>query len=555
MHTDFDDGASPEPDSSSLAAGPGAAPPGAEQTLWQGTPGAGVVTLFKDGSPGVQTPVSIATKLAVAFTPTPVPVGPVFTPSPSPLAFGSVVVGQTKTAILSVTNTGDQSLTVDSEPIQGTNAAEFNRAAGTNVNPVTVAPGTAASYPFAFYPAGVGSKIASASFVTNVGTRLIPLTGTGTLPPPPPVTTTKDVRDFGAKGDGMTDDTAACQRALDAASAGGTVYFPAGVYHLAGPYLYLTKSGISFLGDGPASVLKYESVGLQIGPSGHPVGTRVSRLTFLGKPGLYQLDGNGATAIMGEMANLNSLPAGDALLVEDCDFKGCGWGYRSGGGSTVLGDGSRWAVKVRNCRFNGWGVCPFFLLSGEQVESCTLTQDDPGSRSSHGFYIHAGSRDVHVSDCQITNCRKWGIQVWCQYPNTVIDGVTLSRIAMRGCSGGLIIARSEVLGMAVRNVAVTGCTFNQTLSEAIHVNTGVNLSLTGNAIDTAGIGLYLDGPKGELTDMLFQSNSIQRCSTGVLVAPAVPPTGAFTRVQLLGNTITDCPTPVNLAGVSGIFVG
>ncbi len=47
---------------------------------------------------------------------------------------------------------------------------------------------------------------------------------------------TLNVRDFGAKGDGQTDDTAAFQRALDAAAkaGGGTVLAPRGAYFFAG---------------------------------------------------------------------------------------------------------------------------------------------------------------------------------------------------------------------------------------------------------------------------------------------------------------------------------
>ena len=51
-----------------------------------------------------------------------------------------------------------------------------------------------------------------------------------------------NVIDYGAKGNGTTDDAAAIQAALDAAkTAGGVIYFPAGVYALQSHVLFYSN--------------------------------------------------------------------------------------------------------------------------------------------------------------------------------------------------------------------------------------------------------------------------------------------------------------------------
>lgn len=59
------------------------------------------------------------------------------------------------------------------------------------------------------------------------------------------------VKDFGAVGDGVTDDTAAIQAAIDAFPGGTTVYFPRGTYRVTAQIVVGTK--ISLLGEGIAS--------------------------------------------------------------------------------------------------------------------------------------------------------------------------------------------------------------------------------------------------------------------------------------------------------------
>lgn len=68
-----------------------------------------------------------------------------------------------------------------------------------------------------------------------------------------------NVRDYGATGDGATDDTAAALAAIAAAEAagGGVVYFPAGIYALSGSLVLDETKRVDFVGDGLASELRW----------------------------------------------------------------------------------------------------------------------------------------------------------------------------------------------------------------------------------------------------------------------------------------------------------
>src|SRR5262245_65804300 len=63
--------------------------------------------------------------------------------------------------------------------------------------------------------------------------------------------TTVSVRDAGAFGDGVTDDTAAIQRAILAIGDGGVVFFPPGVYRVTQLFV---SSRVVLLGAAPGLV-------------------------------------------------------------------------------------------------------------------------------------------------------------------------------------------------------------------------------------------------------------------------------------------------------------
>jgi parallel beta-helix repeat protein len=78
-----------------------------------------------------------------------------------------------------------------------------------------------------------------------------------------------DVKTYGAVGDGSTDDTAAIQSAITAASAtGGTVFFPPGVFVL--PSLLTCKSlnNVSFQGSGKSTTILKSAIPVNFPPRG-----------------------------------------------------------------------------------------------------------------------------------------------------------------------------------------------------------------------------------------------------------------------------------------------
>jgi hypothetical protein len=72
---------------------------------------------------------------------------------------------------------------------------------------------------------------------------------------------TFNVRRFGARADGETDDTAAAQAAIDAAikAGGGHVYFPAGQYRLTRTLRIGSIERMDITGDGWSSILQHEN--------------------------------------------------------------------------------------------------------------------------------------------------------------------------------------------------------------------------------------------------------------------------------------------------------
>jgi polygalacturonase len=97
------------------------------------------------------------------------------------------------------------------------------------------------------------------------------------------------VREFGARGDGVADDTAAIQAAINAAPDGSTIRFPNGNYNVAN-FVVKNRSGLSFVGDERKSIIKQKSGAPRIATFEGSRDIVISKLAF---------DANGITSYGG----------------------------------------------------------------------------------------------------------------------------------------------------------------------------------------------------------------------------------------------------------------
>jgi 6-phosphogluconolactonase (cycloisomerase 2 family) len=142
-------------------------------------------------SPVQGSPFSVAPEgglggLAISGAPVQAVSGPVAAIFPSFEDFGSVVVGQSSnTRMVSLTNTGDQPLSLNAIAPSGADALDFSAVPNCQLPALLLANATC-SISVTFKPTAVGARRASLTTSDNAagGTQSIPLSGTGVAPEP-----------------------------------------------------------------------------------------------------------------------------------------------------------------------------------------------------------------------------------------------------------------------------------------------------------------------------------------------------------------------------------
>lgn len=151
-----------------------------------------------------------------------------------------------------------------------------------------------------------------------------------------------DVRDFGAVGDGVSDDTAAIQAAID---AGACVRIPAGTYRVGRLSL---RSHVSIVGDGAASVLQGSPGTTMLHALSASPAVPIENVELRG----LRLSGAVTRAGFSEHVHLLAVAGVRNLLVERVQFVG----FQGDGlylGANLDNSRHNAAVRVLDCLFDG----------------------------------------------------------------------------------------------------------------------------------------------------------------------------------------------------------
>jgi len=268
------------------------------------------------------------------------------------------------------------------------------------------------------------------------------------------------VKNFGVVGNGIADDTAAIQSAINAASSnGGTVLIPEGTYLISGGNLLL-KSNVCLMGVGPRSILKLGNAAANHLLRGSTItDARVTNLL---------LDGNEAN----QTANRNALNFDDVQRVQ-IDHLWIRNAYGDGvyvnfGRDVTISDiigesiGRNGIALVHN---SGMG-------DNTVISNCVFTADPsvgstPTDNRNAGVDIEA-SAHVQISNVTVDGFR-YGFACKSVSGNLVAD-VTATNLELRNCTtNGVFLDGStgKVERIQIAGLSVVG--FNAAAGSAVRV--------------------------------------------------------------------------------------
>lgn len=229
-----------------------------------------------------------------------------------------------------------------------------------------------------------------------------------------------NIKEFGAVGDGITDDTVAIQDAIDSIASGGGVFFPFGVYIVSDQITI--PSSLILLGNN--ATITYETPSV-MGSSAafFYINTSISNvtirgITFNGKGTWsdevfpYPYGSGNVTGFSNNQIGVYVGNNSEKVNILECSFTGVKWGV-------FFRDSSLCVCENNNFDDIGMAAivvedCDVVKINNNRITSVLGNMTTPGQTSidyscfADGIYLH-GSSNITVSNNSITDCKRIGI--------------------------------------------------------------------------------------------------------------------------------------------------
>lgn len=365
------------------------------------------------------------------------------------------------------------------------------------------------------------------------------------------------VREFGALGDGITDDSGAVIQAIEALpEGGGTVHFPAGTYQISSSDgIRVTKPGTWLVGDGKQSTIRY---------SPHP-GSAILLEVSTSNVLLENLafDGNSESALP-NIPTMVSLSDTSDTTIRNCSF------YNISGSAITLINSSRvWIAgnRIENCGYSGIylgrRLTPGALnediwLVDNYLEMCQTSQV-----AGHGaIQVRASGshHNINVLNNTIVNPGKVGLGLDNIQKSNAVGNIVTKNV--QNGSFGECIAFGGSDNLVARNY----CTNNNTTSAACillyalspdQIQCDRNQILNNRCTEGAeGIAIVWAEPNTTINNLLVQGNTCYSNGFGIRSFLNTGVTnGRQSGIVVVNNTLVGNRRSLSLAneleGVSG----
>jgi len=403
---------------------------------------------------------------------------------------------------------------------------------------------------------------------------------------------TVSVKDFGAVGDGVTDDSAAIQAAVTSLTAGGTVFFPKGTYQLLTD-IQFSVSNLTFYGETGASTLRKGSAasneyifratgtGTLSNIVFRELQLTTQRISASGTQALINIDGQTV----------------NGLTVENCVFSNttayCNSIFaKAATGKTIA------RVRILNNQILSSNRMGFEIINHDNgstysVSDVLVSGNIFASCASMGVSISGPIEKVVIDDNTFTNCTTNSVEIvgprGCHITNNVFSGTTGSLISSSGglssVGSGIVISdnttngtvtgrvfldnagaavisnnnlrmsgRLELSGPDTDGCLVTGNRVVSNSSVAFIMDNSPNHNVFGNYFDNSASGANASTVRayntGAIGIALF-NNDIVKGTGGVYYDGNTGGVIAQARGNILGGTIQDNVLPSTIVKVSG----